>query len=353
MSCRIFNRDFEHPADGWYQIEAKGEHANKAAGVVQVIDDPAITSIVNRFNAAANAGQLSHGSEMLIDVEHFKHDQDKETRAYGWLQQLQARGNGIYGRIRWTTTGQPAVDGGDYRFFSTEYNPEDLEVLNSASPRRVRPLALDGLTLTNMPNNQGQKPITNRGAAAIEPPSIHPELDEWFKTVRAVQASATRHTNTAMGFNRAWDIAKQVHPEKHSAAFNPLIAATQKDFLQGPKAISEIANRVDEATGYGTRYGRGFVHEKLPELLTAMRAAVGNDATHLANGELDPVSPAAAAARTFNRLVGEEVKRDGISISTAFARVSNREPVLKSLASGDITAEQAFNQEPALRNRLS
>jgi hypothetical protein len=39
---------------------------------------------VNRFNEDATAGKLSHGKEMLIDHEHFKHDPDKETRAYGW-----------------------------------------------------------------------------------------------------------------------------------------------------------------------------------------------------------------------------------------------------------------------------
>ncbi len=52
-----------------------------------------------------------------------------------------------------------AVDGGDYRFFSTEYDPADLEKLQN---RQVRPLRLDGLTLTNDPNNKGGKPITNR-----------------------------------------------------------------------------------------------------------------------------------------------------------------------------------------------
>lgn len=163
----ILNRDFSHPTDGWYQIEPKGEHANRAAGLVQIIDDEAADSIVSRFNQDAGAGKLRHGSELLIDHEHFSDQLDKETRAYGWLQELQRREDGIYGRIRWSKTGKEAVDGGDYRFFSTEYAPEDLKLLNSSTqdsqPRRVRPLRLDGLTLTNMNNNRGQKPITNRG----------------------------------------------------------------------------------------------------------------------------------------------------------------------------------------------
>ena len=169
MNTRILNKDFQHPADGWYQIEALGNHPNRAAGVMQVIDRPAAEAIVKAFNSEAAAGKLRHGAEMLIDHEHFSDQPDQETRAYGWLQELQNREDGIYGRIRWTTTGQTAVDGGDYRFFSTEYDPNDLQVVKNGNKksklREVRPMRLDGLTLTNMNNNKGQKPITNRRQA--------------------------------------------------------------------------------------------------------------------------------------------------------------------------------------------
>jgi hypothetical protein len=164
VNSPILNREFQHPADGWYQIEAKGQHPNRAAGVVQVIDDEAAQAIVNRFNADAAAGTLRHGHELLVDHEHFAERTDQESRAYGWATQLANRADGIYAQIRWTKTGKEAVDGGDYRFFSTVYDPADLKVLNHA-PKHVRPLRLDGLTLTNMNNNRGQRPITNREGA--------------------------------------------------------------------------------------------------------------------------------------------------------------------------------------------
>jgi phage I-like protein len=160
MTTPILNREFQHPADGWYHIEPSGEHPNSAAGIVQVIDAEACEKIVNRFNADAKAGALQHGHEMLIDHEHFSHDADKETLAFGWLTRLQNRADGIYGRVRWTATGKAAVDGGDYRFFSTEYDPQNLEALNPTKTL-VRPLAIAGLSLTNRPNNRGGKPITN------------------------------------------------------------------------------------------------------------------------------------------------------------------------------------------------
>lgn len=175
MNTTILNRDFQHPTDGWYQIEVPGEHLNREQGIMQVLDAPAITSIVNRFNADADAYPAQHaGVEfpgMLIDHEHFKHQSDKETVAYGWLMRLENRGGKPFGQIRWTATGKPAIDGGDYRFFSSEYDSKDLQILNRGQkPLRVRPLRLDGLTLTNDPNNKGGKPITNRQGAGSQCP---------------------------------------------------------------------------------------------------------------------------------------------------------------------------------------
>lgn len=179
MNSPVLNRDFQHPADGWYQIEPAGEHFNARANAVQVIDGVALASMSNRF---ADAKKTPNFPGLLIDHEHFRHDPNKESRAFGWLMSTQARADGLYGQINWSATGRVAVDGGDYRFFSTEYAPKDQQVLHSSPPRRVRPLHLSGLTLTNSPNNKGGKPITNRAddqpsaSASSVPlaPSNHP-----------------------------------------------------------------------------------------------------------------------------------------------------------------------------------
>ena len=141
MNPSILKSRISTSPDGWYQIEAKGEHPNRRAGVVQVIDDRACEAIVNRFNA--EAGEAGFAG-MLIDHEHFKHDEDKETVAYGWLGKLENRADGIYGQIRWTETGRKAVDGGDYRFFSTEYDSKDLTILNSGEKSPARPSDASG-----------------------------------------------------------------------------------------------------------------------------------------------------------------------------------------------------------------
>ena len=195
-------------------LEAKGEHPNTRAGVVQVIDDPASDSIVNRFNAEADEPGFAG---MLIDHEHFKHDTDKETAAYGWLMRLQNRADGFYGQVRWTGTGLPKIEDGTYRYFSTEYDPADLQVLSDKRPRRVRPLRLAGLTLTNMNNNKGQRPITNR---ADPEPDEGESLPEAFMASKvAYQASRTAdsplaHSHAAAMHTKAAELQDAAGHEK-------------------------------------------------------------------------------------------------------------------------------------------
>jgi phage I-like protein len=235
MNTLILNRDnnFQHPADGWYQIEARGEHPNRRAGIVQIIDEEACQSIVNRFNTeAAQAGFAG----MLIDHEHFKHDEDKETVAYGWLEKLENRADGIYGQIRWTDTGKKAVDGGDYRFFSTEYDQADLQVINksgkSGKSRHVRPLRLDGLTLTNANNNKGQKPITNRGVET-DPPQKAKQM-KTVCTLLGLSADASEeavHAEVALALNRVQELeSSQIESdlETHKNRFDP----KQREFIK-------------------------------------------------------------------------------------------------------------------------
>ena len=84
---------------------------------------------------------------------------------------LRNRDGHLEAQVDWTATGKPLVEGKVFKFFSTVYNPEDLQrigerkIKNRALPL-VRPMRLDRLALTNDPNNKGGKPISNRQPAA-------------------------------------------------------------------------------------------------------------------------------------------------------------------------------------------
>ena len=386
MNSPILNREFKHPADAWYQIEPKGEHPNRTAGVVQVIDDAAAQSIVNRFNADALAGQLSHGSEMLIDHEHFKHQADKETVAYGWLTRLANRADGIYGQVRWTGTGQQAVDTGDYRFFSTEYDPADLKVLNSESGqpkaglRKVRPLKLDGLTLTNDPNNKGGRPITNRVTAKLPPvpgdqccPDCHcalvggktsrlmtcPDCGEHFAdTVANGGPSGTDFAGSRESADSTATITKVVN-KKMKTVCTLLGLSAEADEASVHAAITKLQNRVTElnplAEENKTLANRltaldgeqvdailaehGVKEEKVLNRLKPVIAALANRAERVSALEDFGFSATAkaTAGKEQTRLLNRNPKPPGNTTETAddaavTAKLKNRASELKSAA---------------------
>lgn len=151
----ILNRDGLPPSDHWYQIEVTGTHP-VGDGRRQVIDDTALQSIVNRFKQDAEQDGFAG---MLVDADHLSHDLENTTEALAWLKNLEIRNNQLYGQLELTDLGEAAVKGKRYKFFSTEYHPEDLEALPD---KAVRPLRLAGLAFTNRPNNRGGQPISNR-----------------------------------------------------------------------------------------------------------------------------------------------------------------------------------------------
>ena len=172
MKSLILNRDFRHPTDGFYQLMPFGEFPADldevvdgkvvTREVVQVCDIQSGQAIANRFQAAAAAAGFPG---MLVDYDHFSLDKAKESIAAGWITEMVNRDDGLYGRIRWTASGQPKVDGGDYRFLSPVFDPALCEDLGG---NRLRPLDMLLSALTNDHNMKTMKPLTNRAAGAPE-----------------------------------------------------------------------------------------------------------------------------------------------------------------------------------------
>ena len=167
MMTPLFNREFQVPADGFYQLVPKGEFPHPS-GVVQVIDDPACAAMLLRFlqeSAEANFAGL------LLDYDHFSQDTDKSSEAAGWILNLENRADGLYGLIRWAGAGEEKVRSGAYRFVSPVWNREECESLGG---NKVRPLRLANAALTNDPNIKGIKPLTNRAGDSGEPQAGQP-----------------------------------------------------------------------------------------------------------------------------------------------------------------------------------
>lgn len=146
----LFNREGQLPADGWFHLVPRGEYPNTTDDgrkVMQVLDDAAFEAMLKNFEP-----------KLLIDQEHFSHDTDKSSEAFGWIAELQKRADGIWGRVEWTDIGDAAVKNRRYRFLSPTWR--QLQVLGNGE--RVRPLHLLDVGLTNQPNIRGMVPLSNR-----------------------------------------------------------------------------------------------------------------------------------------------------------------------------------------------
>lgn len=201
--------DFLLPPDNWIQLVPLGEFEHAGSGLTQVLDRVAVETMAKQF---------VNGGERLIDFDHESLNKNKRTTAAGWLQNVQARADGLWGRIRWSKAGGDAVRGGDYKYISPVFLPSECESLGNS---RVRPLRLDSAGLTNRPNltvaafaNRADEPVSPIGAST-----------SWNDLVRKTQVERK------IRFEAAWDLNKMTNPQVF------------QDYLTESHAKSPIPNR--------------------------------------------------------------------------------------------------------------
>lgn len=145
----------EMPGDGWFIIEAAGQHPARIDG----------QQFTQNLTAEVLAGVAAAGvpaEGLPIDRDHLSLDARNSTEALGWVRELAMCGGNLAARIEWTTLGLPLIQGRIYKHFSTVYPPDAEQVASGV----YTPTRLIGLALTNQPNNkEGQPPISNRGLA--------------------------------------------------------------------------------------------------------------------------------------------------------------------------------------------
>jgi phage I-like protein len=332
----ILNGKFELAADGWHQVAALGEHAISVDGpdgkprrLVQVVDAAACASMANRFQAQGRQ------SGMLVDFDHFSLDQDKSSRAAGWLVELANRADGLWGRIRWTTSGKAAVEGGDYRFLSPVFDGASVQALGGG---RVRPLLLAGAGVTNDPNMLGIRPLSNRrgaedtdGGSSAAQPGKDDAMKDKLAPVLGLAADAAEDAVVAKVqdlVNRAAasDTLRARVTELEAAEAERLVAADLAEFapvIQDTAAVKAalLANRD------GTRQVLLGLR-RAPEAKPADRLPNRRDGQAPTGG--DPVTAGADAekaryARIRNR-TADIAKAQGLSFQAAWSLAEREVP---------------------------
>jgi hypothetical protein len=147
------NNRFALPSDGWIHIAPFGNHPHPT-GVLQVVDRKAVDTIVQNFKRKK---QDANFPGLLVDYDHLSQQDGNTTEAAGWIDDLSVRNNGLWGRVRWTDSGEKAVNGGRFRMVSPVWKKSECEKIDN---KVLRPLVLDSVAITNEPNIKGMVPLT-------------------------------------------------------------------------------------------------------------------------------------------------------------------------------------------------
>jgi len=159
----LLNREGQFvPTGDWIQVLRLGEFLGRSLDgkqFSQVIDEKALDAIVAAFNREKTA---SNFPGLLIDRDHLSHYSDKETRAAGWVMNIEKREDGLWAMPKWTSEGAAEISNGIYRMVSPVLTNGEEVGQTADGIARVRPGRFIRLALTNDPNIKGMQPLANR-----------------------------------------------------------------------------------------------------------------------------------------------------------------------------------------------
>lgn len=165
----LLNREGQFvPTGDWIQVLRLGEFLGRSLDgkqFSQVIDEKALDAIVTSFNREKTAKNFPG---LLIDRDHLSHYSDKETRAAGWVVNIEKREDGLWAMPKWTSEGAEEISNGIYRMVSPVLTNGEEVGQTADGIARVRPGRFIRLALTNDPNIKGMQPLANRQSDETE-----------------------------------------------------------------------------------------------------------------------------------------------------------------------------------------
>lgn len=135
----------------WIQLSPYGDFPH--AQGLQRVTFAAAREMERRFgNLASRAARLFAGAPMFVghpDVPSLA-NQYSDKKAYGWIMALEARPEGLFGRVKWSEAGLELLENGHYKFVSPYWEARPVGKENGAAV--FEPVALLSAGLTNEPN---------------------------------------------------------------------------------------------------------------------------------------------------------------------------------------------------------
>jgi phage I-like protein len=220
----------------------------------------------------------AHGADLPVDYEHQSlsaGDKAGPVPAAGWIQDLEARDDGLWARVSWTPTARQLLAAKEYRYLSPVFRHD----------KQGRVVALEGAGLTHMPN------LYLRAAARQEDPmdltplaealGIDPSAD-----IETIVAHAKQLRDAA---TRTPDPAEWVPMSQHQAVAEELAKLQAEIAAEKAEAAVTAAMRAgklapamkDWALSYASKDPEGFASwaDKAPVILSPESERVAHAST--------------------------------------------------------------------------
>lgn len=140
---------FQLLQDEWVMLAPLGDHTH-ALGI-QRFTPTFIANMANRFNGFfARMGRLFSGAPTFEGHHDIEPDKYPNSRSYGWIMALEARPDGLWGKMTWTPEGRDMLQNGAFKFVSPVFIGKPIGQENGKIV--FEPIAFKSLALTNEPN---------------------------------------------------------------------------------------------------------------------------------------------------------------------------------------------------------
>lgn len=134
----------------WIQISPLGDFPH--AKGIQRVDTKAVQAMANHFTSLRSKLSRRFGGLPFFvghpDVAGLANEYP-DNKAYGWIMEVEARADGLWGKTKWSEAGKQMLANAHYKFFSPHWN---AEAATENGKRILRPVELVSVGLTNKPN---------------------------------------------------------------------------------------------------------------------------------------------------------------------------------------------------------
>lgn len=142
---------FEPLQGDWLQLAPLGDFPH--AKGIQRVDKAGVEAMVRHFNSfMGRLGRWFAGVPFYAghpDAPSLAREYP-DKKAYGWIMELEARADGLYGKPKWSAAGRELIEGAHYKYFSPYWEAE--EIRTEGGGKAFRPTRLLSVGFTNQPN---------------------------------------------------------------------------------------------------------------------------------------------------------------------------------------------------------